>query len=98
MRIRCYKIIFLKDGSLEPHEVIIPSHNQESARRNIERHGLRIVSIKFLGWHSFDISIGSNGVYFHSTIQGEHIIIRNTHYGYTYLYNSLDSKQPHLHS
>ncbi len=70
MRIRCYKITFLKDGSLESLEsleVIIPSYNQESAKRNIERHGLRI-------------------------------IIQNTHYGYTYLYNSLDSKQPHLHS
>lgn len=85
MRIRCYKIIFLKDGSLEPHEVIIPSHNQESARRNIERHNLRAVSIKFLGWQSFDIRLGSNGVYFHSTIQGECITIQNTHYGYTYL-------------
>jgi hypothetical protein len=59
MRIRCYKITFLKNGSLEPREIIIPSYNQESAKRNIERHGLRIISIKFLGWHSFDISICS---------------------------------------
>ena len=46
MRIRCYKITFLKDGSLESLEsleVIIPSYNQESAKRNIERHGLRII-------------------------------------------------------
>ena len=56
MRVRCYKITFLKDGSLEPLEVIIPSYNQESARRNIELHNHRVVSIKFLGWQSFDIS------------------------------------------
>ena len=98
MRVRCYKITFLKDGSLEPLEVIIPSYNQESARRNIEHHNLRVVSIKFLGWQSFDNSLGSNGVYFHSTIQGERITIQNTHYGYIYLYNCLDCKQPHLHS
>lgn len=98
MRSRCYKVTFIKNGSLEPREIIIPSYNQESAKKSIERHSLYIVSIKFLGWHSFDISIGSNGVYFHSTIQGESITIQNTHYGYTYLYNCLDSKQPHLNS
>ena len=35
MRIRCYKITFLKNGSLESLEVIIPSYNQEFAKRNM---------------------------------------------------------------